>query len=69
MNPGRRLDIVIGLFASAIAVMGLAISMLAGNEDACWFGRIIRSDQTALLVIAIAVFGMALAKAIYARCR
>ena len=69
MTSSRRLDIVIGLLAGAIAVMGLAVSLLTRNEDAGWFGRITRSDQAALLAIAIAVLGAAAAKAVCARCR
>ena len=69
MTSSRRLDIIIGLLAGAIAVMGLAVSLLSRNEDAGWFGRITRSDQATLLSIAIAVLGATVAKAVCARCR
>lgn len=68
-SSSPRLDVTIGLLAGGIAVLGLSVSLVAGNEDGGLFGRIARNDQAALLAVAIAILGVAVAKAVSARCR
>ena len=64
MPPRRtaRLDIRIGVFASAAAVCGLAVSILRGNEDAALIGRIETKDQIGLLLVAVTIFALAALK-------
>ena len=45
MTSTGRLDIIVGLLAGGIAVLGLGVSLLVENEDAGLFGWITMSDQ------------------------
>ena len=67
MTSTGRLDIIVGLLAGGIAVLGLGVSMLVENEDAGLFGWITMSDQGGLLAVAIAILGATIAKAVGAR--
>ena len=67
MTSTGRLDIIVGLLAGGIAVLGIGVSLLGGNEDAGLFGRIATSDQGALLAVAVAILGATIAKAVGAR--
>ena len=64
MPPPRtaRLDIRIGVLASAVALCGLGVSILRGNEDAALFGRIETKDQIGLLLVAVMIFALAALK-------
>jgi hypothetical protein len=61
-RKAARLDIRIGVLASAVAMCGLGMSILTGNEDAAWFGRIETKDQVGLLIAALMVFALATVK-------
>lgn len=67
MTSTGRLDIIVGLLAGGIAVLGLGVSLLVENEDAGLFGWITMSDQGGLLAVAIAILGATIAKAVGAR--
>jgi hypothetical protein len=60
LNMKRR-DIQIGIMASAIAVLGLASSILSGNEDLILpsiFGQAAINQQKPLFIFALLVAGM-----------
>jgi hypothetical protein len=67
MTSSGRLDIIVGLLAGGIAVLGIGVSLLSRNEDAGLFGWITMSDQGGLLAMALAILGATIAKAIGAR--
>jgi len=48
--------------ASAVALCGLGVSVLTGNENAGVLGRIETRDQVGLLFIAVTVFALAALK-------
>jgi len=50
------------VLASAVALLGLSVSLLSGNEDGGVFGRVDMRDQVALLVAAVTVFALAALK-------
>jgi hypothetical protein len=61
-RKATRLDIRIGVLASTVALSGLGMSILTGNEDAAWFGRIETKHQVGLLVAAVMVLALAAIK-------
>lgn len=57
-----RWDIRIGLFASALAIAGFISSISVGNNEAFGSAGITTAQQTTLLVFALAIGAMTLAK-------
>ena len=49
---------------SAVALCGLGVSILTGNEDAALFGRIETRDQIGLLLVAVMIVGLAALKSL-----
>lgn len=57
-----RWDIRVGLAATALALAGLVSSILVGNDEALGSSRIDAAQQKALLVFAVAIGALTLAK-------
>lgn len=57
-----RWDIRVGLAATALAIAGLVSSILVGNDEAFGSSRIGTAQQKTLLVFAVAVGALTLAK-------
>jgi hypothetical protein len=57
-----RWDIRIGLAATALAIAGLVSSILVGNDKAFGSSRIGTAQQKTLLVLAVAIGTLTLAK-------
>ena len=58
----RRWDIQIGLFATLLAIAGLASSIISRNEDLVDSSSVGSAQQKTLLVFAILVGAMTVAK-------
>lgn len=57
-----RWDIRIGLFASALAIAGFISSIMVHNDKAFWSSGVTEAQQITLLIFAVAILGMTLAK-------